>query len=135
MLEELRKSLRVINNLSDYYKQQIDSSYGNGDPTGRLREQYEALKTLLSFAQLILDSKGWPARAEYGEKIHAPYVDGWNSCLDLCLASIRRGEMFFVIMDISTGDFVGRVFRTVEEANEWIADQDMPEKYRVIEKP
>lgn len=40
----------------------------------------------------------------------------------------------YVIMNISSGDMVGDVFETREEAENWIKDKDIPENYEVIER-
>ena len=40
----------------------------------------------------------------------------------------------YIIMDITNGDTVGRVFETRKEAEAWIEEQDIPEKYEIIER-
>lgn len=40
----------------------------------------------------------------------------------------------YIIMDITNGDTVHRVFETIEEAQDWIKEQDIPEKYEIIKR-
>ena len=40
----------------------------------------------------------------------------------------------FVIMDVTTGDTMGVVFETIDEADKWIEEQDIPGKYLIAER-
>ena len=42
--------------------------------------------------------------------------------------------MDYVIMNITTGELVGKVFEEVEDATMWIEEQDIPEIYQIIER-
>lgn len=40
----------------------------------------------------------------------------------------------YVIMNIACGDLVGSVYESIEDAEEWINNQDVPEQFEIIER-
>lgn len=40
----------------------------------------------------------------------------------------------YVIMNVFTGDLVGSVYDSIEEAEEFINEQDIPEQFKIIQR-
>lgn len=74
-----------------------------------------------------ISNKTWKEgqRIEKSRKILSKFGD---SIMDFII------DKDYIITDITNGDTVGNIFETREKAEEWIKNQDIPERYEIIER-